>query len=428
MRSRLQLLGLILVLALLVAPAPASASKVAKFEAVVQQILAEPYQPDYTPTGNDTAFPDPPVANTAPAQDYTTGSVDGNPDFPGFRAPFQKVVFFAPDGAKLYGWLALQHGTNPGIVVAHGFNTRGKNSVVRWAHMLAANGYNVLAADQRSFREYWDNDADKGFPDHPQTIGWKEAVDVRTAGLLLAAQEGVSGAIGLVGFSAGAQNTVLALGLDGALPAQQRVFDAGLTFSAPADQNTQIYSTAQPPNCFTPACTYPASGALIQLVVPPYTYNDPCDYFVDAAAHYGTTPFAILSNENAFRRQSSVRVPLLNFFAEDDALVQPFNATMMAGYNVGKPLQKTLMLERGQHAYFFDRWWQQRAILLYFKAMLPRVKFDRDVTTNATVNQTAGGAAAGDQLVDIGAPTKADADALLAPYICDTTQPSPGGS
>jgi hypothetical protein len=32
-----------------------------------------------------------------------------------------------------------------------------------------------------------------------------------------------------------------------------------------------------------------------------------------------------------------VKVPLLTVYAADDALVQPFHATMMAGYQVGNP-------------------------------------------------------------------------------------------
>ena len=46
-------------------------------------------------------------------------------------------------------------------------------------------------------------------------------------------------------------------------------------------------------------------------------------------------------------------------------------ARMMAGYNAGNPLQLTLEIQRGAHAYFYDRWWQQRAMLLYFKETLP---------------------------------------------------------
>src|SRR6266496_6081776 len=57
---------------------------------------------------------------------------------------------------------------------------------------------------------------------------------------------------------------------------------------------------------------------------------------------------------------------------------------MMAGYEVGNPLQRTLEVTRGEHAYFFDRWWQQRAILLYFKTVLPSAGSDSGVTTAPT--------------------------------------------
>ncbi len=100
---------------------------------------------------------------------------------------------------------------------------------------------------------------------------------------------------------------------------------------------------------------------------------------------------------------------------------------MMAGYEVGNALQKTLEVTRGEHAYFFDRWWQQRAILLYFKNMLNSAAGSSKVTATPTVNQTAGGPAFADQLVPLSA-TKASADAQLAPYICDTSRGKPGAN
>jgi hypothetical protein len=45
---------------------------------------------------------------------------------------------------------------------------------------------------------------------------------------------------------------------------------------------------------------------------------------------------------------------------------------MMAD-EVGNALQRTLEVTSGEHAYFFDRWWQQRAILLYFKVSFRRL-------------------------------------------------------
>jgi len=48
------------------------------------------------------------------------------------------------------------------------------------------------------------------------------------------------------------------------------------------------------------------------------------------------------------------------------------------------------------------------------------------VTTAATVNQTPGGAPLSQQLVDLGSPTRAEADSYLAPFICDTSKGKPG--
>ena len=74
--------GILAVLLLsLASPALAAPPSQATYDAVVDQVLAEPYQPAYVPAGFDTAFPGM-VANTLPAQDYTTGSVPGNPDHP----------------------------------------------------------------------------------------------------------------------------------------------------------------------------------------------------------------------------------------------------------------------------------------------------------------------------------------------------------
>ena len=395
-----------------------------RLASAVDSILAQPYQPDYVPLGYDSAFGTANVLNTAPAQDYTTGSIPGSPDAPAWPPWFTQVQITSRDGAPLFAELALHPGGHPGIVVVHGFNTHGYASVIRWAAMLYANGYNVIAADQRDFNFEWA--ADSSYPSKwPQTFGWKESEDVLAAGQFLKQQPGVT-TVGVVGFSEGAQNTILALALDAA--SASPVFGAGLTFSAPADQDTQIYSTAVPPGCQTPFCKYPATDALVQLVVPPYLTPDVCAVLDDAAGVYGTTGFDILAHETAFHAQQNVTVPLLNFYAADDSLVPAFEATMMAAYESGNSLQETLELSRGEHAYFFDRWWQQRAILLYFKTVLPSAPNDLAIQTNATVNQTPGGLPASAQLADLGSPTRAEADAMLAPYICDTAQGAPGAS
>jgi predicted alpha/beta-fold hydrolase len=394
------------------------------FDAAVDSILAEPYQPAYVPLGLDSAFAPDLVANTAPAQDYTSGSIPDSPDHPAWPAAFREVLLMSGDAAPLFARVALHAGvTRPGVVVVHGFNTNGKESVIRWAVMLYANGYDVIAADQRSFAA--EDDAGYGPPSWVQTFGWKEAQDVLAAGRYLAAQPGV-GDVGVMGFSLGAQDTVLALALDGQQPRKHRVFSSGLTFSGPADQNAQIYSTAAPPFCQTPFCTYPVTEALVILVVPPYSTGDPCKVLATAGTTYGTDAYSVLAHESAYHAQTGVKVPLLNVYSGDDPLVQPFHATLMAGYEAGNPLQRTLEVEQGNHAYFYDRWWQQRASLLYFKRTLPAAS-SVFVGTDPTVNQTPGGAPFGEQLVSLGTPSRGDADAIAfaSPFSCDTTRPAP---
>ena len=423
-------LGACAALAVLVLAVPAQATVATKFSAAVNDILAQPYQAKYVPMGYDSAFPFGGVLNTFPVEDYTSGSKSGDPDAPPWPGAFQLVSFTSLDGAPLKGHLARQPGNHPGIVVVHGFNSNGRDSAVRWAAMLAQSGYNVLAFDLRGFPPEYRAGGSQPLP-NPQTLGWKEAEDVLAAGRFLKAQAGVT-SVGLVGWSFGGQETVLALGLEGLLPETERVFQAGLNFSGPADQNSQIWSTAAPPGCQTPFCVFPATGALLILVVPPSDTTNPCTVLSRAAARYlpgdPNGPFTILSRTDGFQKQTVVKVPLLNVYANDDPLVLPFQATMMAGYNGTNPIQKTILLREGLHAYYNDRWWQQRATLIYFKGLLSGASIDSSITTEATVNQTAGGVPAGQQLVDLGAPTRVQADALAGPFVCDTTKPPPAFS
>ena len=405
----------------------AHAAAPASFAATVGALEALPYQPAYVPTGTDAAFPPAvqpngiPVANTPPVNDYTAGSIvgsNGQPydptgvsGAPPWPSTFTPLTIPTPDGAHLTGWAHITSGSHPAVLVVHGFNTHGVWSVIRWAAMLAANGYDVAAFDQRDFS----NDTDFT---HPQSFGWKEAQDVLTAGRWLAGRPGVT-AVGVVGFSEGAQNTVLAVGRD-----TTHVFSAALAFSAPADQDTQVWGTRQPTSC-TSGCQYPATDALVSLVVPPPTgvpYTDVCAVLTDAAAVYHTTGFAILAQESAMHVQPAIAVPLLTVYSQDDSLVSSDQAAYMGAWQSG-PLQRNLMVAHGEHAYFFDRWWQQAAILTYFRMLLPA---DAGITVTPTVNQTPGGGSFASQEVAPTALTRAAADAAMGPYVCDTAQGSPG--
>jgi len=315
----------------------AIAAPTSPFATALNAIEALPYQSSYIPAGFDSAFPGQNVLNDAPAEDYTSGSIPDSPDLPPWPLAFRQVKVTSADGAPLIAELGMHPGSHPGVVVVHGFNTHGILSVIRWAAMLYANGYDVIASDQRDYS--FEYSADSTYPTKwPQSFGWKESQDVLAAGRYLHAQKGV-GAIGVVGFSEGAQNTVLALSQD-----TTHLFSAGITFSAPADQNTQIYSTAVPTNCQTPNCAYPVTDALVALVVPPYSYADPCAVLAAAGSVYHVTPYSILGHESAMHVQSSVRVPLLNFYSADDSLVSPVDAQLMDAFEHGNANQLTLDL------------------------------------------------------------------------------------
>jgi hypothetical protein len=128
-----------------------------------------PYQPDYVPVGLDSAFSTP-TPDTLPAEDYTSGSIPDSPDAPTWPASFKQITIHSPDGAPLTAELAMLPGRRPGVVVVHGFNTHGIQSVIRWAAMLAARGYDVIAADQRDYS--YEYSADSTYPSKwPQTFG-----------------------------------------------------------------------------------------------------------------------------------------------------------------------------------------------------------------------------------------------------------------
>lgn len=383
-----------------------------RFDLAVRRIEALPYNTAYAPTGNDRAFAPATVPNDAPAEDYTSGSIPGSADSPAWPKAFKAVKLHSTDGAILTGELAIHPGRHPAVLVVHGFNTHGDVSVIRWAAMLAADGYDVLAADQRDFSAEYS--AGYGYPKQVQTFGWKESQDVVTAGEFLR-RRSHDQQVGIVGFSEGGQNTVLAMADDARLHPRHPIFGAGLTFSGPADQATQIDSTAQPAGC-TDNCTYPATDALVALVVPPYTYTDVCTALSAAATRYHVSGRGILAREDGYLAQRGVTEPLLNFYAADDPLVDANNAVMMAGEERGRPLQQTLEIQQGQHAYYDDRWWQQRAILTYFAALLPHSA--HSVSKHATVDRSPGGTPVRGQLVKLGHPSPKRSRSLQGGYPC----------
>ena len=394
------------------------------FDDAVADVLALPYNPAAQPTGLDSAFGADDYPAAFPLTDLAGGTcctgpvpdqpplADLAPPFAEFPDGFELIELESYDGTPLHAFAALRPGA-PGIVVMHGFNTNGKYSIVRYAAFLYANGYSVIAPDHRDMGREWVRGG-SWHPDgtrHGQTLGWKEAQDLLVAAQWLDANGTIL--IGVLGFSEGAQNTMLALGID-----HDGIIDAALTFSGPADQKTLAQRNAQ------------TTSALLTTVV-----NNPdlCGYLTEVGARpeFSATANFILDNDSAVDTLdgllgSGVTAPALHFYANDDTLVPPWNATLLASRTNTMPNQHTVLLPFGNHAYFTDRYWTQQAALTWFGTWL-----DPDgshTTAVPTVTQTPGGMPAGDQQLDLGTVTRSQGDAErfhgdLCPPAVDSVAP-----
>ena len=408
--SRLPLLVALALALLLAAGGGAAADShvtAAEVDAVVERILDLPYDPGYTPTGTDSAFDGDDYPAAFPLTDTSSGTcctgpvpdqqplADLAPPFAAFPEEFELVELESYDGTPLHAFVSIVPGA-PGVVVMHGFNTNGKYSIVRYAAFLRANGFSVIAPDHRDMGREWE----RGGSWHPsgtrrgQSIGWKESED-----LLVAAEElRRRGAerIGVLGFSEGAQNTILALGRD-----HDGLVDTALTFSGPADQATQATREDA------------ATAALLTTVV-----NNPdiCDYLttVGQLEEFRATPNFMFRQDSAVDALdgiigSGVDVPALHFYAQDDTLVPPYHATILASRTLQMPTQRTVLVEAGNHAYFYDRWWTQAAALEWFRTWLD--PDGDDTTAEPTVAQPATGTPLHEQTVDLSGTTREQGDA-----------------
>lgn len=406
----LAMLVLMLVVLALGSPVAEGQSVSDQVDEALQLMLELPYQPDYVPIGTDAAFGSDDYPASFPLTDTTTGTccagpvpdqpplADLAPPFADWPDGFELIELRSHDRTPLHAFVSITDPAAPGIVVMHGFNTNGKYSIVRYAAFLRANGFNVIAPDHRDMGREWERGGSwwpEG-PRHGQTLGWKESEDLLAAAAELS-RRGID-RIGVLGLSEGAQNTILALArdLDG-------VIDAALTFSPPADQATLLQRNAE------------TSAALLTTVV---NNPDACDYLttVGQLPEFNATANFMLRNDSAVDALDGivgavVDTPAAHFLAEDDELVPSWNAIALASRTLSMPSQRTLLIEQGNHAYFYDRWWTQKATLAWFHYWL-----DEDgahTSADTTVAQTPGGTPLADQTVDLTGTTREEGDAEL---------------
>lgn len=401
-------------LTLLAAASPAAgqqeqAASGTNVDEAVARLLALPYDPAAQPTGLDAAFGDSDYPAAFPITDTSTGTcctgpvpdqpplADLAPPFADWPATFELIELTSADGTPLHAYMSIVPGA-PGVVVMHGFNTNGKYSAVRYAAFLRANGYSVIAPDHRDMGREWTRGG-SWHPDgtrHGQTLGWKEAEDLLAAAATLA-DRGVD-TIGVLGFSEGAQNTILALGRD-----HSNLIDAAITFSPPADQA----SLAQR----SPATT----AALLTTVV---NQPDLCTYLADVGAReeFRASPNFMLRHDSAVDTLdgivgAGVDTPAVHFHAQDDELVPSWNAVALASRTLSMPSQATVLIESGNHAYFTDRWWTQVAVLTWFETWLDGA--GTVTTSEPTIAQPAAGRPLSEQTIDLSGTTREEGDAEL---------------
>lgn len=391
-------------------PTPATGAGV---DAAVERLLALPYNPAHQPTGNDAAFAADdypaafPLTDTAGGEGCCAGPVpdqpplaDLAPPFADFPADFDRIQLTSADGTPLHAFVSIVPGA-PGVVVAQGFNTNGKYSIVRYAAFLRANGYSVIAPDHRDMGREWTRGGswDPSGERRGQTLGWKEAQDFLAAAREL--RDRGAPAVGMLGFSEGGQNTLLALAGD-----HDGLLDAVMTFSGPADQATQGTRNDA------------ATAALLTTVV-----NNPdlCGYLAEVGAReeFAASANHILRNGSGIDGFDGIiggadvdRVPGVHFYAADDTLVQDYHATMLASRTNELDHHRTVLVQAGNHAYFYDRWWTQAAALDWFGTWLDP---DGVTTAEPTVAQTPGGPALATQTTDLSGVTREDGDAERSP-------------
>ena len=403
---------------------PRRGATAAAVDAAVEAILALPYTPAHVPQGTDAAF----GADDWPAAFPLTDTADSSccvgpvpdqpaladlaPPFADFPAAFDRIQLTSPDGTPLHAHVAIIPGA-PGIVVNQGFNTNGRWSVVRYGAFLAANGYSVIVPDHRDMGREWARGGswDPSGERRGQTLGWKEAQDFLVAAAELRRRG--APAVGMLGFSEGAQNAMLAMGID-----HDGLLDAVMTFSGPADQATQ--------GSRNPAAT----AALLTTVV---SNPDLCGYLAEVGVgeEFSASPNFMLRHASAIDTFDGIiggaavdGVPAVHFYAQDDTLVLPYHATLLASRTNAMDTHRTVLIPSGNHAYFTDRWWTQAAVLEWFGTWL-----DPDGLTGAvpTVAQTPGGVPLAQQVIDTSEVTRAEGDAERSPVDACPAEEEPIG-
>ncbi|MHB8633748.1 MAG: alpha/beta hydrolase family protein [Thermoplasmatota archaeon] len=270
-----------------------------------------------------------------------------------YPKPFRHLFFRTEDRVPIAGWLGPQHADHPsdwGLVIVPGmFATKDdaahKARAIRiWRHWRIP----VLAIDMRAFGE------SAGIA----TAGWKEALDVHGAAVLLAREAKVS-RVAVIAESMGGAAAINALAHD-AESGTNLMAGGVLCFSAFMDARDAVtYISTKPPkgHPFTPA--WDGFRRLLRLKSGG-SYERFDEFLDDAARVNGLKGLdELLDLANPKWKVPLLREPILLVHSMDDPVVPVRHARRMERYADGHPNVQVLVTSWGGHTGFepLDPWW-----------------------------------------------------------------------
>ncbi len=328
--------------------------------------------------------------------------------------PFRRVRIRSFDGTHIAGWLGLQPGRRPGVVLVPGlFSSKDDGAQRRRAlKMWRRWNYNVLVIDLRGFGQS---------QQAPNTPGWKEAEDVLAAARFLDAFNPVS-RVAVAGESMGATAALLAAAQEGAWEAEaaatakrggavtrrqlRRFF--GLRDPAPVSGGLAVRKRTvrrdegrhdrQTPGERTGPEGVPGRVIHAVFATSPFAESHPAVEYLDrlpprskrfhysvlwifhrllaarsghhsflaymesSARHYGVSTDELYARSDLTRVMDQIRVPALVLHARDDDLVSLDHAKNLKKLVEDRPEVAVWMLDWGRHVEFdvLDRRWYWR--------------------------------------------------------------------
>jgi predicted alpha/beta-fold hydrolase len=287
----------------------------------------------------------------------------------GYAYPSQFLEYRIPslDGKPIAASVAIHEDSRrPGLVVVHGtFSTRRFDYVREIAvRAFYEWGFNVAAIDLRSFGQT------ELLTDAPNTGGWKEGEDVIAAARHLK-QHGAS-SVGAIGISLGASAVLGGCHPPGA----EDALDGGiLAVSPPAD----VYAAARRVSERVPRNhpRYPITAGFRTMLTSrirggrwPESVHRLDTYLRELAAPtYGLTEEELWQRSSPVNTIGGALVPVLIIHPEDDHIVKPDQAKMLAGAARDNDLVRVWIVAGGGHGALdaWDRDWTWAVYRTFFE-------------------------------------------------------------